>query len=265
MKLRSMFVSRSDNHTLVQLDLSQAESWVVAYLSDDPNMKDALIHHDIHTVTATALFDLTSPPTKPQRYTGKRCNHAFAYRMSPQRFVQVFNKDAGEMGLPQISMRDGVSFSNKWIKLYSGIKIWWSNIEDKLGKTRTLVTPYGRVRTFFGQWGQDLFKKATAFLPQSTVADHFNGAVQREVGIQGGLLQIYKQIVAPSNGEILLCNQSHDSCILDVPDNRVAEVADHAKMLLLRPFVVNSVELLIPVSIETGKRWGELSDYQAKV
>src|SRR5687767_10989286 len=46
---------------LVSCDLSQAESWIVAYLANEPNMKRALQFGDIHTETAgNALFHATT-------------------------------------------------------------------------------------------------------------------------------------------------------------------------------------------------------------
>ena len=71
--IRSQFVA-SPGCVLIQWDLSKAESWVVAWLADDYNMKQSLLHGDIHTDTAAnALFQVPKEQiTKVMRYTGNR-------------------------------------------------------------------------------------------------------------------------------------------------------------------------------------------------
>jgi len=61
LKLRSM-VRAKPGQLLANFDLSQAESWVVAYLANEERMKDALANGDIHTETAgNALFFANTP------------------------------------------------------------------------------------------------------------------------------------------------------------------------------------------------------------
>jgi len=259
---------------LLMCDLSQAESWVVAYLANEPRMKHALQYGDIHTETAgSAIFfpygcshncdkDLRTCSvcgnvvTTEMRYIGKRWNHASAYRMKPARAAQVVNKDSDQPPYVTITVAQSTEYSKAWHSYYN-LKPWWGEIEYQLGVNRTMVTPYGRKRTFFGGWGDELFKEATAFVPQSTVADHFNGAVQPELGISGGLLSIYTNIVLP-NPEIKLINQSHDSCMLEVPQSSYVEVAQQMKSYLFRPIIINGETCSIPVDCEVGERWGEL-------
>jgi DNA polymerase I-like protein with 3'-5' exonuclease and polymerase domains len=264
---------------LVAVDLSQAESWVVAYLSQEPNLQWSLNNSDVHTDTAAALFfpdtycqhQWKKQPnedrvctkcacivTKVMRYIGKRYNHASSYRMKPPRAAQVINKDSDKPPYVVVSPSESVIYSGRWHGRYPSIsKLWWPEIEAQLSKNRTMVPTYGRKRVFFGQWGEELFKKATAFEPQSTVADHFNGAIHPTLGIPGGLLEIHKQLVKPYNDRKII-NQSHDSCILEVPKNDAIETGIMMQKLLKRPLVIKGVEFTIPVDGEIGERWGEL-------
>ena len=94
--IRSIFVA-SKGKLLVSVDLSQAESWIVAYASGDQNMIWSLNNSDIHTDSGAALFasdkycthNWTKLPNetrkckqcgyeleKTGRYIGKRYNHA---------------------------------------------------------------------------------------------------------------------------------------------------------------------------------------------
>ena len=258
LKIRSMIVAPK-GHVLMSFDLNQAESWVVAYLANELNMKYSLQYSDIHTDTAHALTNIPKDEiTKPVRYTYKRCNHAFSYRMSASRFVQVVNKDSDKPPYLVLSLEQGKELYKKWHDYYN-LKDWWNDIEISLGSKRELITPYGRRRVFFAQWGNELFKEATAFIPQSTVADHLNGAVQPESNIIGGLLEVYKQYGKAIN----IVNQSHDSIMAEVPIGIQDEISSAVIGLIKRPLVINDEQFTIPVTCEIGERWGELEEIKA--
>jgi hypothetical protein len=145
-------------------------------------------------------------------------------------------------------------------QLYFEVTQWWMEIQRELSQTRRLKTPYGRERTFYGQWGESLFKEAYAYIPQSTVADHCLGATQPELGVQGGIRGIYKEVVLP-NPEIKLLNTSHDSLILECPLGLEDEIGPRVYNLLKRPLLVNGEEFTIPVDAEIGERWGEMEKW----
>jgi DNA polymerase I-like protein with 3'-5' exonuclease and polymerase domains len=236
-------------------------------------MKHSLQHGDIHHDTACVLFDKSSDELielkkadqtqyKAMRYTGKRYNHASAYRMGYQRAAQVINQDSDKSPYVVVTLKQSKDFHERWTSFYN-LQTWWASIESQLNVNRTLVTPYGRIRTFFAPWGQELFKEATAHVPQSTVADHLNGAIQPEVGIVGGLREVHKRYVVP--GALRVVNQSHDSIIAEVPTPVVQEIAQGVASLLYRPLVINNEQFTIPVDCEMGDRWGELEGVELRL
>lgn len=268
--IRGMIVAPPD-HYLVNFDLAQAESWIVAYLADEPRMKHALNFGDFHRETAQNAFaeisdevweDFDKTEQKARRYTGKRYNHASAYRMGPNRAAEVINKDSDKPPYITVTVAESKVFYQQWHDYYH-IQGWWSDIERQLNSTRTLKTPYGRIRYFFDQWGNELFKKATAFVPQSTVADHMNGMIQSINPVHGGVLEVKRQL--HDKGALRIINQAHDS-ILCIVEKRIAkEVCEQAHQLLLRPLVVNGEEFTIPVDCEIGERWGRLEEQKREV
>ena len=276
--IRSMIQAPKDK-VLIAFDLSQAESWIVAFRANERNMKQALLYGDIHTETAgNALFyantgcphtwtskikgEIWSCPlcqlevTKLMRYVGKRYNHASAYRMGAERAAQVINKDSDKPPYFTVTVKESKVFSESWHNYYN-LKPWWGNIEEQLSRTRTITTTYGRERMFFAGWGNELFKEATAFEPQSTVGDHFNGMVHPDLGIRGGLKEVHKQLVKPYDDHRIV-NQSHDSAILEVPKVIAKDLFEPIKNLMLRPLVINNEEFTIPVDLEWGERWSEM-------
>jgi DNA polymerase I-like protein with 3'-5' exonuclease and polymerase domains len=275
--IRSMIVAPKGK-LLVSVDLSQAESWIVAFSAKELNMQWSLQNSDIHTDTAGALFFPDNYCThiwtknkdetrscnlcgiiidKSGRYIGKRFNHATGYRMKAPRAAQVINKDSDKPPYVTVTLQESEKYHDRWHKKYH-VKSWWKEIENQLNQNRTITTVYGRKRTFFRQWGDELFKEATAFIPQSTVADHFNGAIQSSLGVSGGLLEIYKRLVINRESDIHIINQSHDSCIIECPSNQARDIGLEMQSLIRRPLVIHDVEFTIPVDGEIGERWGEL-------
>ena len=257
-KLRSMFVAPKD-HVLISWDLKQAESWCVAFFANEPTMKQELAHGDIHSHTAAAIYHELKElmrKDKKKRYVGKQSNHMLAYRASPYRLVQTINKESD--GLVSISNKEGFEISDVWHGLYH-LDNWWLQIEHDLDANgRTLVTPYGRVRTFFEAWGKELFKQATAHLAQSTAADHFNGAIHPDLGVVGGYAEVYKRFVV--SGIIRAVNQAHDSLLVECPKSATSDVIEPVTKLIGRPLVINGEQFTIPVECEMGERWGEMEE-----
>ena len=102
------------------------------------------------------------PRSMTIRQAGKKSNHGLNYRMKYRRF-------ALETGLAEADARTIVE--SYLTQAYPNIPVWWSLIERQLEKGRALTNCFGRKRVFYGQWGVELFEQATAFIPQSTIAD----------------------------------------------------------------------------------------------
>ena len=267
---RSMLVAPKD-HVLIQWDLAQAESWIVAHLTDDDNMKYSLKHGDIHTDTAIDALGLWKPAKgeerknipKNQRYMGKQANHAYAYRMGFKKGAEIINKRSHLPPYVTVTGSTTKQHQMKWTSYYN-VKPWWKQIEDKLSATRMLVNCYGQVRTFYDQWGSALFNEATAFEPQSTVADHWNGQVHPDLGIEGGVLTVYDEFVVARKA-IKIVNQAHDSMMAEVHKDIVDDIVMPITLLLRRPLVVNDMEFTIPVDCEIGERNGEFETYKLEL
>lgn len=253
---------------LLSFDLSQAEAWVVAFLADEPNMKAVLGTGLIHELSARIIFEMGLPDitdraamkngvSKNQRYLGKKMNHSCNYLTSPFMIAIMINKESDKAPYVTTTVRETKRYHKLWTGFFN-LNSWWGGIKDNLNRNgRTLVTPYRRERQFNEAWGDSLFKEATAFVPQSTVADHMFGAVQPEIGITGGLLGIKRNIIK-SNRDIKMINTSHDSCLLEVPIGMEGEIIPAVMKELSRPIMIHGEEFTIPVDCEIGERWGEL-------
>lgn len=273
--IRSQFIAPK-GYVLLAFDLSQAETWCVAHLANEYNMMDALTNGDIHSQTATVLYDKANDckhqwadvkegkscpicgvfVTTIERYAGKQNNHAQSYRMGYLRLAEVFNKNSDKPPYMIVSNNEAKIMSTKWHSYYN-LKPWWGDVEERLNRDkRVLTTVYGFRRTFFGQWGDELFKEATAFEPQSTVADHAFGAIHPDLGIAGGILEVSR--LCKKLGVARPVHTAYDSIMLEVQKEAVDDIAPQVYRLMHRPLIINRTEFTIPVDGEVGERWGEL-------
>lgn len=263
-------------YKLVAIDLSQAETWVVAHLAHEAKMKYELLHGDIHSATARAIYHIPEFDDKgvrvqkghplmldSQRYIGKKSNHANSYRQGPYMYVIAVNKESDQPPYVTLTNAEGKEHHRIWHETYN-VKNWWLEIDEQLKYNHFLVTPYGRKREFYGPLGEETSKEATAFIPQSTIADHMFGRVQKELGIEGGLLGVYANVIKRSNGKIRITNTSHDSAILEVPCDQVEDTIPLLVKEIKRPLVINGECFTIPCDVEVGKHWGELEKYKVK-
>jgi hypothetical protein len=236
---------------LLSVDLSQAEAWIVAYCANEPTMKLELQFGDIHKRTARTILDIPARDlTEDERYTGKKCNHAFNYLMGPDRAAEVINKE----GQIVVTVRQTKIYRKKYLELYR-IENWWLDVENQLKQFHTITTPYGFTRRFYNS-GKEGLKEGVAFIPQSTVADHMYGRTQPG-GIDGGLKLVEANIIR-GNRSLRIIHSAHDSCIIEFDRTMdIYELYGEVKKYIKRPMVINGEEFTIPCDAKVGERWEE--------
>ena len=82
--IRKSFIPRNENYTLLCADYSQIELRIIAFLSGDPNMKNAFHNNeDIHTSTAARVFNISiDEVNEEQRRNAKIVNFGIIYGVS---------------------------------------------------------------------------------------------------------------------------------------------------------------------------------------
>ena len=254
---------------MAELDLNRGESWVYAHLSKDYELME--IHHnglDFHAETASVLsFEFLKDHITPEeiarraksgdkdafrlRYLGKKVNHASAYKMGPFRQAEVINEEADDTGIT-ITVGQAKKAQELWRGKYPGMVEWWNTIIRDLSTDRTLTTPYGRRRTFFSWWGNELFKEATAYVPQSTSVDYLNR----------GLLRVYNELVKLDFHSLEILHQNHDAILIQYDPAHRDEVLAEVSLRLVSSLVIHDVEFSIPVEAEYGPDWLNLREWK---
>lgn len=205
------FMTADDNYVGYELDLSQAENQIVAYLSGCETMIDAFKRGvDMHSKTASLLLgkpiseisDEEGSSTigsgkRSERFWGKTANHGLNYDLTAYGYSLHY----------EVQLSEAKHIVEMYHRAYPEIRRWHARVREELSENKkTLINLLGRSRMFMDRWGPELHKEAYNFVPQSTVADMIN---------RWGLIYIYYDQGMFKWVEIL--NQVHDSIVIQIP------------------------------------------------
>lgn len=220
---------------LVSGDYSGAEWWIAAYASGDPNMLEA-IKGDPHQFTADLMSKYLGRTVS--RSEGKTCNFGFNYGQSSQGFA--LNNS--------ITTNLAEALQSAYFQAYPGILRWWEKIKQTLMReNRTLVNSFGRHRKFIDRWGDQLFREAYDWEPQSTVADCMIDAFsdERMVTLIDPLAQI------------------HDEVLFQVNPTVVDEAVDLVSEIMEIPLVIGGKEFTLKRGFKVGYVWADMVEVRA--
>lgn len=245
------------DYIMVNIDLSQAENRIVAYIAPELKMIDAFKNNkDIHSITAGFVLD-KKPDTisredgschlgngeHSERYFGKIANHSLNYDFGYKKFALKYQ-------LPEAQAK---MLKEKHYFNYPGIRDYHNWIKHKLVTERCLTNLYGRKRFFLEPPGDELYKKGYAQIPQSTVADK--------------LCEVLNWVyVNPNMPELELLLQVHDSIMFQLPVKigweKIARYLLLIRQFMERPMEWHTRKFSIPVDCEVGLSWGSLVDVE---
>jgi DNA polymerase I-like protein with 3'-5' exonuclease and polymerase domains len=274
------FLEPDQGYFFWEVDKRQAEWVVVAYLSGDANMVNAIESGtDVHVHTASLMFNLPSeliiadhelvshstsrdeilsmrmevpelaniiyqlPSGMSARQMGKKSNHGLNYDLGFMSFALHVECEPTE----------AKRIVNLYHSIYPGIRQWHEYIKRTLAADRTLTNCFGRKIRFLEGWGDNLFKDAYSAIPQSTVADNTND----------GMIKIYNSpltdLTGPVNLDIMA--QVHDSVLMQVPisilkDNRFYDVAKQVYDYMEPELEYNGRKFKIGTDSKIGFNWG---------
>lgn len=233
--VREIFIP-TPGKVLFKADLSQADARVVAWLGKDDLLKNLFkTGGDIHKKVASIVFRTElNEVTKKERDLAKNMVHGANYGVGPVTF-------GISMGIPK---KEATYILEEVHKTFPNIRgVYHTETKAHLSKNRTLITPFGRKRTFLSHWGEDLFRVAFAYRPQSTVGDYINHI----------MLDFEKS--KPEGAEILI--QVHDEVVGECYAKDVELVRSLIKKAADIKLIVEGDVLTIPIEIEFGPNWGE--------
>jgi DNA polymerase len=259
--LRAMMIA-DPGFSLIEPDQSQAEDRAVCVLARDwKALEDYArtefkfnkhgLKDDRHTTTTIYVCQLGFEAiTDWYRQIGKKTRHSGNYAVGKHQHM--------------LTLATGGIFVSEWqagkqLERFHAENpqisgVFWEDIQQALhDNNNVLITPFGRRRIFYSQWGPDLFKEAYAHIPQSTISDQTKFAMVR----------IARRLGRSYMRDFFFLEESHDSFLGLCRDSLIPEAAviikqeferaiDFKKCSLSRDY-----QLVIPCEIKVGKRWIE--------
>lgn len=249
-------VMRADNgYVIGSMDLRQAEPRIVGLLSKDEWLLDCFrTGKDVHSITASWCFDkegrvhLVGPE---ERFIGKCARNGYAYGEKKRKLAESVNSDAQKFNLNvQLSEWKAGEIIKIFDEKSPNIKgVFHREIQECAERNKyTLVTAFGRPRTFFGRRDDRLWNELYAYIPSATVADKIKSAM---LAIEDAGVPI----------EILL--DAHDAFAWQVEEKLWDETAQQIKEIVETPIDFSRCSLprdpiLIPTEFERGYNYGEM-------
>jgi hypothetical protein len=174
--------------------------------------------------------------------TGNSANYGI---QAPEFAINVLKNSEGQI---RLSIEEATKFLATYHTLFPEIREWHMEIQKQLGMTKTLRNLQGYPRKFHGAWGPDLFKKAYAFIPQSTVGTITNIAVTE--------MQYY---IEDNNLPWDVLNNKHDSYLLQCPIGQESECSRMAKQFMEQELItLRGEKFTMRSETAIGFNWGEL-------
>jgi DNA polymerase I len=240
----------------VSCDQAQAEDWVVSAIITDQGGGDFGLQElrqgiDRHERLASQIFN--KPPSECYkgsmlRFMGKKTRHAGNYGEGPGMMAVTLIKEVPNL-VEQMS-REGklVPYCTLLLNGFHAYEPEIRNsfqryVEDRIRKFRTLTTPVGRERYFFGLRpdadNSKIFKEAFSYIPQSTVGDNTGLAVLHCERVSEGLVNM----------------ETHDSITLEVWDDEdsIFKAVEILRDAFDRTFTFpNGTQIKIPIKYTFG-------------
>jgi len=221
-------------------DYSQAELMALACLSKDEFMMDAFRRgEDYHGTVAVAAFGKDF--TRDERQACKRLTFGWAYGGN------VF-----EIAMNALQFEGSVAkrFASEWDQLFHQAVAWRKAQGELMIKQGYVESALGRRRRFplLSSKNMGKAKRIAINAPiQSVISDLLLISATR-------LYEIYKHIK-----EINVILLIHDSCVLEVPDEHVDEVAETMQRVLLEVAADVFPQIPFRADVKVGTRLGDLT------
>ena len=240
---------------LLEVDLSQAEARVVYCLTG--NKKLIEIAHtrpsqfDVHKYLATLFFPVTlEQVTKHERTPTKNIGHGSHYDLHLNKLSEMMLKQGYDFSPKQCGVMQG----KYWDFTEGAIQAWQQRTRMDVLRDRALTNAWGRTIEWpWDHFGDDLYRKAYAWRPQSDIARHLNHAwigFEAQKGEKHYRSRVNLQL--------------HDALIISVYPDEVYEVMRDVVWFCEQVHNYYGVTLIVPAEIKLGTAWslGDVGEWK---
>lgn len=244
-------VESSPGRKIAYIDLEQAESRAVAYLSGDEKYIQACESGDIHTDVCRNVWpDLDWTGTSNDKKVAEQPHYRhFTFRDISKRVGHGTNYYGKPFTLAKrLHIEKSVieEFQNKYFSRFPKIREWHNTIAQLIQTQGYIEGPMITFRRFLGRSKDDAtLREAIAHGPQSMVGNILNL----------GLYALWEADL-PS---VHLWAQIHDAILISYDERLEDEIIPQACHLIEQDINVNGRILRIPTEAQVGWNWGKFS------
>lgn len=256
-EVRRIFVSE-EGRKFGNVDLEQAESRVVAYVSGDPEYIDAVESGDLHTTVTSMVWPFMFHRVAEDLYRDV-ADGLFYRHFSYRHVCKVLGHLTNYYGQPwtasqhtNIPIEMCEEFQETYLGRFTGISDWHSRCAEKLQLDGYLTTCLGWRRDFLGRRDDDAtLREFIACEPQSVVVQILN-------------ILMHRMRKAFSFSDLQMLKQGHDSFMFSYPEILEPEIISAVSELSDIPIPCNGRIFRIPAEISLGWNWGKFNDKKKK-
>lgn len=256
-RLKPAFIPRP-GHVLLDLDYSQVELRVAAFISRSAPMVEAFQRgDDLHRLLAAKIAGKAPEDvTSMERKRAKAGNFGLLYGMSPGGF-QAYAATAYDVSL---TLAEAQAVHSAFFEMWDGMRQWHERSKRRAYERGYVTSPIGRT-----QWLSDLYSKSS-FKASHAERNALNSPVQ---GFGSDLMQMAAaSIMGTLPGYPLprvegahVVATVHDEICIEVPEDRWQEILVECKRRMedvntfLRPLDCQ-MDVPIVAGPSAGTRWG---------
>ncbi len=247
-------------YELAELDGSQAEARVYAWVSGDEGLKEPFQKGlDVHCHRTSLILGLDYKELVENYKINKAL---YEMRQTGKIVVHSSNYDAREKALQKTLRSAGIYKSLDEVRAilikidraFPGRRMYMHGVRKQLELDKTITFPSGLTRYSYSKLDDNTFRRFYAAIPQYTVGYIVNRAIRLS-------LEEFKR--RELDAHIIL--QVHDSIMTEhLPKDRDEVISivktNLEKPILITPFHGKAEWLSIPAEVKVGTYWGELKE-----
>lgn len=240
-KIRRAFIAGREGWSVLTADYSQIELRILAHFSSDPELLKAFEGgRDIHTHTASLIFDVKEPDVTPEmRSIAKTVNFGIIYGMSPFGLSKEL----------KIEISKAKDFIDAYFEKYGKVKVFLGDLVEEARNDGYVTTILNRRRYL-----PEINSKNNSvrqFAERAAINAPIQGSAADLIKI--AMINIYN-VMKEKKLKSKMLLQVHDELIFEVPPEEAEQMRE-----IVRERMEQVVKLKVPVKVQVkvGDNWLE--------
>lgn len=234
-EIRKAIKAQSNDYQIFSADYSQIELRVMAHLSGDESLINALNNgEDIHTFTAKNIFSVDDDDQllPEMRRIAKIVNFGIMYGAGPFRLSQELDIPFGE----------AKKIKDAYFDKYKGIEEYIENSKIQIKDNKSVETLLGRKRAVWDSDSQNKIRRDAA--ERMAINMPIQGTAAEMIKL--AMIKIHRKIKS-ENLKSKLIMQIHDELLLEVHKDEV----DYITKMVIK-YMRDAMKLDVPIEIDYG-------------